>query len=315
MGEMNRLRIAVCSALAAGALAAVPAMGHNDDVDQPDDTTATMSSQTATTTADSTTAGYGAATAADGTTSSSATATSDEAAEADQARSDSATDPRYATGSRSATDSGNSSATDTTGPNRADLYSSDQATGATSGSSATSGTNSQSVSGDSAQSSQSGSMTTSTNQSTDSQQSGSMTSDADQSTRAQASRSGSNTAPDVVWYVFPLTLQAQSDQLSRGCWVQLYSGDDFEGRYVSVVGPAQIREMASPYGTGMNNWESAIVGPNATVTTYDGENFQSRNATLRAGQRYPDLDDSKLGLFDDIESMKVECTQSGQPGR
>ena len=142
-----------------------------------------------------------------------------------------------------------------------------------------------------------------------------MTTEADQANRTQASNSGAGTRTDVVWYILPVTLKAQSDQMSKGCWVQLYSGDGFEGRYVSVVGTAYIHEMGSPYGTGMNNWESAVVGPNATVTTYDGENFQSRNAVLRAGQRYADLDDSKLGLFDDIESMKVDCTQSSQPGR
>jgi hypothetical protein len=135
-------------------------------------------------------------------------------------------------------------------------------------------------------------------------------SDADQS-RAAGSRGGSASGPDaVVWYILPVAYEVQGNQMSKGCWVRLYSGDEFEGRSINIVGPANLREMQSPYGTGMNNWESAEVGPNATVTTYDDENFGSRNATLKAGQRYPDLDDSKLGLFDDIESMKVTCRDS-----
>jgi hypothetical protein len=142
------------------------------------------------------------------------------------------------------------------------------------------------------------------------------TADADQRRSNPTSATGSAESPQadtVVWFVVPVAMQAQGDAMSKGCWVRLYSGDNFEGRYVSVVGPASIPEMVSPYGTGMNNWESAVVGPNATVTTYDDDNYRSRNATLRANQRYADLDDSKLGLFDDIESMKVSC--SGSPAQ
>ena len=142
------------------------------------------------------------------------------------------------------------------------------------------------------------------------------TTDYDQSrTGGARSASSAGAGPDaVVWYMFPVALETQSNNVSKGCWVRLYSGDEFEGRSIYIVGPTNISEMRSPYGTGMNNWESAEVGPNATVTTYDDENFGSRNATLNAGQRYPDLDDSKLGLFDDIESLKVNCRTSTGTG-
>jgi hypothetical protein len=115
----------------------------------------------------------------------------------------------------------------------------------------------------------------------------------------------------VVWFVVPVALESQGDSMSNGCWVRLYSGDNFEGKAISIVGPTQMRDLRSPYGTGLNNWESAVVGPNAMVTTYDDQEFRARDATLRAGQRYPDLNDSKLGLFEDIESIKVACNGSG----
>ena len=106
---------------------------------------------------------------------------------------------------------------------------------------------------------------------------------------AEANRASTGQRPEdndaVLWMVIPVELQSRSDQMSQGCWVQLFSRDNFEGRYLTVVGPANIAEVASPYGTGMNNWDSAIVGPRATVTTYDGENYRSRSATLRAGHR------------------------------
>jgi hypothetical protein len=122
-------------------------------------------------------------------------------------------------------------------------------------------------------------------------------------------RSGQGT--DVMWVLIPVELQSRSTQLSQGCWVQLYSGDNFEGRYMTIIGPADLPAVASPYGTGIDNWESAIVGSAATVTTYDDQNFRARSSTLRAGQRYPELDDSKLGLFEDIESLRVVCAPQG----
>jgi hypothetical protein len=133
--------------------------------------------------------------------------------------------------------------------------------------------------------------------------------------RSTAQTRSTNQAGDVAWLVMPVNLQTQSDSMSRGCWVRLYSGENFEGRYVTIVGPSEVRELRSPYGTGLTKWDSAIVGPNATVTTFDGDNFDDRNATLRAGQRYPELDDSKLGLFQDIESVRVTCSAQGQSGQ
>jgi hypothetical protein len=130
-------------------------------------------------------------------------------------------------------------------------------------------------------------------------------SDADRRTSAKRAGQGA----DVLWMVLPVAFQAQTEQIAQGCWVRLYSGDNFEGRYLTLAGPADIAELWSPYGTGLTNWESAIVGPAATVTTYDGEGFRARSATLRAGERYPELDDSQLGLFEDIESMRVTCLQ------
>ena len=46
--------------------------------------------------------------------------------------------------------------------------------------------------------------------------------------------------------------------------------------------------------------------------TYDSDNFETRNATLRPDQRYPQLDNSQLGLFEDIESVKVNCNGQSQ---
>ncbi|VTU35140.1 hypothetical protein RA8CHR_05142 [Variovorax sp. RA8] len=55
------------------------------------------------------------------------------------------------------------------------------------------------------------------------------------------------------------------------------------------------------------NWSSAAVGPNATATTFDYEHFQNRTAVLRPGRQVPDLDDRKLGQFEDIHSARIAC--------
>lgn len=129
---------------------------------------------------------------------------------------------------------------------------------------------------------------------------------------AQAnSQRGSASAPEAVWLWVPVAVSARTEQQSNDCWVRLYSGENFDGRYITITGPAELPELHSPYGTGLNNWESAIVGRNATVTTYDGDNFAERSATLRGGQRYADLGDQKLGLFEDIESIRVNCNSTG----
>lgn len=59
--------------------------------------------------------------------------------------------------------------------------------------------------------------------------------------------------------------------------------------------------------------DSVVVGPKATVTIYDDyddENFRDRNATLKPGEHVKNLDDQKLGLFEDIESIRITCPQS-----
>jgi hypothetical protein len=122
---------------------------------------------------------------------------------------------------------------------------------------------------------------------------------------------GSAAAPDAVWQLVPADASRQAERQSNDCWVRLYSSGDFGGRYITITGPAEIPQLRSPYGTGLNSWESAVVGSNATVMTYDDDNFEKRSATLRGGEKYRDLGDSSLGLFRDIESLRVTCDSSG----
>lgn len=129
--------------------------------------------------------------------------------------------------------------------------------------------------------------------------------------REESARGVPVTWVESFWVLTPIAIDEQdmraANGRSAGCWVKLYSQDDFKGRYITVMGPSDVPDLRSPYGTGLDNWESAVVGSKATVTTYDDQNFRARDAVLRAGQRYARLDDTKLGLFEDIESLRVRC--------
>lgn len=96
------------------------------------------------------------------------------------------------------------------------------------------------------------------------------------------------------------------DQLANGCWVRFYNDNSYRGRSLTLAGPVEMAKIHVPGGLWVK-WSSVIVGPRATVTTYDFEQFKNATAVLRAGQRIPDLKDRKLGLFEDIHSLRIAC--------
>lgn len=50
------------------------------------------------------------------------------------------------------------------------------------------------------------------------------------------------------------------------------------------------------------------VGPKATLTAYDNEEFTHPVATFKPSQRTADLDD-KLGFFENIRSVRMQCAK------
>lgn len=111
-------------------------------------------------------------------------------------------------------------------------------------------------------------------------------------------------APTAVLLVVPIAFAA-NDQLGNGCWVRLYDGANFTGSQYVLVGPVDIPAMRDGLGIS-EKYDSVIVGPKATVTLYDNNNYRDRSAVLKAASRTPDLDD-KMGLFETIRSVKISC--------
>lgn len=120
----------------------------------------------------------------------------------------------------------------------------------------------------------------------------------------QASRAQSTAGPAAVLVLLP-NAQAQGTQLANGCWVRFFDDKGFQGDTLTLAGPVDIPRME--LGDAWRDWDSAIVGPKATVRTYDNENFRERTAVLQAGQSIRDLGDRKLGWFDEVKSARVAC--------
>ncbi|HEX6321185.1 MAG TPA: beta/gamma crystallin domain-containing protein [Burkholderiales bacterium] len=112
-------------------------------------------------------------------------------------------------------------------------------------------------------------------------------------------------APMIV--LVPMVVASRPD-FSNGCWARLYDGSNFKGNELALVGPVDMPNMRTAFGTDWSGeFDSIQVGPKARLTVYDNENYRERAANFKPGQKVADLDE-KLGFFEDISSVKVACT-------
>lgn len=123
--------------------------------------------------------------------------------------------------------------------------------------------------------------------------------------QAQTARQGGE-VPVLV--LIPITQNV--DTLGDGCWARFYDDENFEGDQLTLVGPVDLPNMKFHQRFYWGGLDSVVVGPKATVTIYDDENYRDRNATIQPGEHVRNLDDQKLGLFEDIESIRITCPQS-----
>lgn len=142
---------------------------------------------------------------------------------------------------------------------------------------------------------------------------------ASQSKKQGASGGGSASPKAPLIVLVPLTVAAAPD-FSNGCWARLYDSTNFEGNQLSLVGPVDMPNMRTAFGTDWSGqFDSIAVGPKARLTVYDNENYGQKAATFKPSQKVADLDE-KMGTFENISSVKVACTggastaQSGQRG-
>ena len=127
----------------------------------------------------------------------------------------------------------------------------------------------------------------------------------ERSSAASGATPAGASAPMIV--LVPMVVASAPD-FSNGCWARLYDSTDFRGNTLALVGPVDMANMRTAFGTDWSGqFDSIAVGPKARLTVYDNENYGEKAATFKPGQKVADLDE-KMGLFENISSVKVACT-------
>jgi hypothetical protein len=101
--------------------------------------------------------------------------------------------------------------------------------------------------------------------------------------------------------------------VDKNCWVEVFDDSEYDVKndHIKLQGPKEYATLKNVQVKDWNNdIESVIVGPNATVRAYPERDFKGQEIVFASGQRIPKL--SKLGMSNDIESMKIACGAGAQ---
>lgn len=89
-----------------------------------------------------------------------------------------------------------------------------------------------------------------------------------------------------------------------GCWVTFYENENYEGRSITVNGPAEYNNLRSLPGAGNYDWGdkfgSLRIGPTAWVRLYNDEDYNDDNFTFGPGSSI-----RKLPNDDDTDSFRI----------
>ncbi|HSO06632.1 MAG TPA: hypothetical protein VLW45_05310 [Pelomicrobium sp.] len=118
--------------------------------------------------------------------------------------------------------------------------------------------------------------------------------------------------PVVMQTVMPVTALIPVELSARiekeGCWARLYAEQNFNGVRYLLIGPIALQEIeARSFANWFEPVESMEIGPRAIVTLYDNARFRDKNITITGPKQIRDLD-SKLGFFEAIKSLRLNCT-------
>lgn len=128
-------------------------------------------------------------------------------------------------------------------------------------------------------------------------------------TAQSASAKGGAKAP--VYLLVPVDVAANESAMKNGCWARLYSRENYGGDMLTLVGPSMLADMDNAGFFGLN-WDDRVdsveLGPRASMTVYDNENFRDQVAQFKPGQRVADVS-KRVGLFDEFASLRIDCQQ------
>jgi hypothetical protein len=112
--------------------------------------------------------------------------------------------------------------------------------------------------------------------------------------------------PDPTIMLVPI--RVEDPALASGCWAQFYTGRDFKGDMLTLVGPAEVQSMDRGTARQLKrDIDSVSVGPRATLQVYEHAMFRDRTVNFPANSREGGLT-RKLGFGGRIEAMKLNCS-------
>jgi hypothetical protein len=112
--------------------------------------------------------------------------------------------------------------------------------------------------------------------------------------------------PDPTILLVPI--RVEDPALASGCWAQFYTGRDFKGDMLTLVGPAEVQSMDKGTARQLKrDIDSVSVGPRATLQVYEHAMFRDRTVNFPANSREGGLT-RKLGFGGRIEAMKLNCS-------
>jgi hypothetical protein len=112
--------------------------------------------------------------------------------------------------------------------------------------------------------------------------------------------------PDPTVLLVPVRIEDPA--LASGCWAQFYTGRNFQGDMLTLVGPAEVQSMDRGTARQLKrDIDSLSVGPRATLQVYEHAMFRDRTVNFPANSREGGLM-RKLGFGGRIEAMKLSCS-------
>lgn len=114
------------------------------------------------------------------------------------------------------------------------------------------------------------------------------------------------TGRDLPAVLAGLASQQVTRRLGDGCWARFYESPNFRGRSITVVGPVDLARLDIG-GSRWGDWNSAVVGPQASVTTFDKQGFRDPTMTIGPGRQVPDLRPDRDDRLAQLRSAHVDC--------
>ncbi len=126
----------------------------------------------------------------------------------------------------------------------------------------------------------------------------------------QGQNAASSKAADTVVMLVPIAIATKDNSMKSGCWARIYSGTNYSGDTLTLTGPLAIADMSGPFGL---NWDDKVdsveIGPKATLTVFDNEQFRDQVAQFKPGQKVADIS-KPLGFFDEFASVRLTCAKT-----